>query len=71
MVNKYFDGIIPIYNGRQNEVDEELENIANEKILKVEELIEKFEFANALSEIWNLISRTNKYIDTIMYVSFN
>lgn len=63
MVNKYFDGIIPIYNGRQNEVDEELENIANEKILKVEELIEKFEFANALSEIWNLISRTNKYID--------
>ena len=26
-------------------------------------LIDEFEFANAIQSIWNLISRTNKYID--------
>ncbi len=63
MVNKYFDGIVPKYNGCKNEVDSELEKTAKEKIEKIENLIEKFEFANALSEIWILIAITNKYID--------
>ncbi len=63
MVNKYFDGIVPSYNGHKNDVDEELENTTQKQLEKIEEHIEKFEFANALSEIWNLIARTNKYID--------
>ncbi len=63
MVNKYFNGIVPKYNGHKNDVDEELENTTKEQIKKIENYIEKFEFANALSETWNLISRTNKYID--------
>ncbi len=63
MVNKYFSGIIPQYNGCKNDVDNELENFTKERIEKTENLIEKFEFANALSEIWGIISRTNKYID--------
>ena len=63
MVNKYFSGIIPQYNGCKNDVDSELEDFTNKQIEKTENLIEKFEFANALSEIWGIISRTNKYID--------
>lgn len=63
MVNKYFNGIVPSYNGHKNDVDEELENTTQKQLEKIEEHIEKFEFANALSEIWNLIARTNKYID--------
>ena len=63
MVNKYFEGSIPQYNGTPNEVDKELEEFATTQISKVEELIENYEIANALAEIWNLISRTNKYID--------
>lgn len=63
MVNKYFDGIVPNYNGCKNEVDSELEKITKEQIEKTEKLIEKFEFANALSELWTIIARTNKYID--------
>lgn len=63
MVNKYYNGIVPVYNGCKNEVDKNLEEISNEQIKKVEDLIEKFEFANALQELWGLIARTNKYID--------
>lgn len=63
MVNKYFGGNVPSYNGTPNEVDKEFEEFANIQIEKVEELIEKYEFSNALQELWALISRTNKYID--------
>lgn len=63
MVNKYFEGMVPVYNGRKNEVDSELEEFTKTQLEKTEKLIEKFEFANALQELWLLIARTNKYID--------
>ena len=63
MVNKYFNGQVPNYNGTPNEVDKDLEEACTNQINKFEELIENFEIANAIQEIWNLISRTNKYID--------
>ena len=63
MVNKYFEGKVPEYNGTPNEVDKEFEEFTNIQIKKVEELIEKYEIADALKELWILISRTNKYID--------
>ena len=63
MVNKYFDGKVPEYNGTPNEVDKEFEEFTESQISKVEKLIEKYELSNALQEIWTLISRTNKYID--------
>lgn len=63
MVNKYFGGIVPTYNEHKNEVDSELEEFAKTQLEKLENLIEKFEFANALQELWTLIARTNKYID--------
>lgn len=66
MVNKYFDGKVPEYNGTPNEVDESLEIACKEKKEKFEKLFENFEFSNSIQEIWNLISRTNKYIDETM-----
>jgi len=66
MVNKYFDGVVPIYNGTPNEVDNEFEEFSTNQIRKVENIIDEYEIANALQEIWNLISRTNKYIDETM-----
>lgn len=63
MVNKYFEGKVPGYNGTPNEVDKEFEEFTNNQIKKVEELIEKYEITNALQELWTIISRTNKYID--------
>ena len=66
MVNKYFDGKVPNYNGTPNEVDEEFEKYTLEQINKFEEKLNEYEIANSLQEIWNLISRTNKYIDETM-----
>ena len=66
MVNKYFEGRIPTYNGTPNDVDKELEEICTKQIDTFEEKIENYEIANSLQEIWTLISRTNKYIDETM-----
>ena len=63
MINKYFDGKVPEDVGQVNEADEDLENCAKEAIVKFEEKIAKYEFADSLQEIWNFVSRTNKYID--------
>ena len=61
MVNKYFEGKVPTYVGRQNDVDKSLEEYTNSQIKLVEEHFEKFEFSICLQELWNIISRTNKY----------
>ena len=63
MVNKYFEGKVPAYNGTPNAVDKELEEYSVQQIKKFEEKIDNFEIANSLQEIWSLVSRTNKYID--------
>ena len=63
MVNKYFEGVVPEYNGTPNEVDKEFEAFTEEQIKKVEDYMEKYQLLNALQEIWAVISRTNKYID--------
>ena len=63
MVNKYFDGRVEKYKGTVNEVDKEFEEYTLEQINKFEEKLNEYEIANSLQEIWNLISRTNKYID--------
>ena len=63
MVNKYFEGKVPEYNGIQNDVDEDLEKASKDVIDDFTREIDNFEFGNSLKEIWNYISRTNKYID--------
>ena len=63
MVNKYFEGNVPSYNGTLNEADVSLENDAKETITKFEEYMKNYEIANAIQSIWTFISRTNKYID--------
>jgi methionyl-tRNA synthetase len=63
MVNKYYDGQVPEYNGTLNEVDAEFESFTQNQINKVEETMDSLEMDNSLKEIWTLISRTNKYID--------
>ncbi len=62
MVEKYFGGTVT-NKGVSDSFDEELIALAKETPKKVEELMDAFQFSNALAEIWKLISRTNKYID--------
>lgn len=63
MINRYFDGEIPEFTSNEVEFDEDLEKTMKESVEKVEKAMDKMEFSVALSAIWELISRTNKYID--------
>ncbi len=63
MINKYFDGMIPAYEGNVTKFDQSLVEFAGESIRKTEAALEDMEFSVALSSIWQLVSRTNKYID--------
>ena len=49
MINKYFHGELPAYQGPKHELDENN--------------MESLQFSVALSTVWKFISRTNKYID--------
>ncbi|NHN31065.1 methionine--tRNA ligase [Paenibacillus agricola] len=63
MIEKYFDGIVPAYEAGATEFDTVLLDTINQAIHKVEDSMETMEFSVALSAIWQMISRTNKYID--------
>ncbi|CAM4103813.1 methionine--tRNA ligase [Mesobacillus thioparans] len=63
MINKYFDGEIPAYNGSEGEFEKQLLEVNKETVLKYEEAMEKMEFSVALTTVWQLISRCNKFID--------
>lgn len=63
MIDKYFGGEIPAYAGKVTPFDEALEKQAAGSIAAVEEAMESMQFSVALSAIWQLVSRTNKYID--------
>src|SRR5699024_1120869 len=63
MIGKYFDGEIPTFTLAEEEVDVSLETLMKETVQEVEKAMEKMEFSVALTAIWNLVSRTNKYID--------
>lgn len=63
MIEKYFDGVIPAYTGSTGEYDDVLLQVNRETVAKYEEAMEKMEFSVALTSIWQLVSRTNKYID--------
>ncbi|HDK5705644.1 methionine--tRNA ligase [Staphylococcus pseudintermedius] len=63
MINKYFDGELPAYQGPTHELDEEMEQMALDTVQAYHESMDKLQFSVALSTVWKLISRTNKYID--------
>ncbi|MEC1395510.1 methionine--tRNA ligase [Bacillus velezensis] len=63
MIQKYFDGEIGSYEGNVTDFDSELASVAGETVKAYEKAMENMEFSVALSTLWQLISRTNKYID--------
>ncbi len=65
MSNKYFDGVVAD-KGEAEPVDEELKAIALEVPKKAAEKMEELRVADAISEIFTLFKRCNKYIDETM-----
>lgn len=62
MNNKYFGGLIS-NPGVTEPLDEELKNLAAETINRVTGKMDKLRIADAISEIFTLLRRCNKYID--------
>ncbi len=54
MVNKYFDGVIPNYEGSNGEFEKALLEMNQETVGKYEEAMENMEFSVALTSIWQL-----------------
>ncbi|MGI6187670.1 MAG: methionine--tRNA ligase [Brevibacillus sp.] len=65
MIEKYFDGIVPAPQ-EAGEPDDSLIQLATKTKALVEEHMDEMRFSNALAHIWELIGRTNKYIDETM-----
>ena len=65
MSNKYFGGVVAD-KGAAEAVDEELKAVALETPVKVTEKMEQLRVADAISEIFVLFKRCNKYIDETM-----
>ncbi|MBM7580636.1 methionine--tRNA ligase [Jeotgalibacillus terrae] len=63
MINKYFNGEIPVYQGSNGPFDKELLQLNEETVEKFQDSMENMEFSVALATVWQLISRANKYID--------
>ncbi|WP_283607057.1 methionine--tRNA ligase [Faecalispora anaeroviscerum] len=62
MVGKYFGGVIPAEQEKAP-IDDELEQAVTSLREKCDKAIDSYQFSNALTEIWKVIARTNKYID--------
>ncbi len=65
MSNKYFGGIVENKNVSED-VDQELKDLALAMPAKAIEKMDEYKASNALDEIFNLLRRTNKYIDETM-----
>jgi len=63
MINRYFDGVVPEYRGEVTAFDKDLKQTATNVISGYQEEMEEMQFSSALSNVWKLISRANKYID--------
>lgn len=62
MTNKYFGGVVNNTNVKE-EVDDDLIKVATECKAKVEAKMEKLRVADAITEIFTLFKRCNKYVD--------
>ena len=65
MTNKYFGGIVTD-KGIAEEVDAELKAVVERTPGAVDEKMDKLRVADAITEIFNLFKRCNKYIDETM-----
>ncbi len=62
MIDKYFSGIVPPPE-KSGDYDDDLKGIALSVGKNAAVCLDKLDFPGALSAIWQLISRANKYID--------
>ena len=62
MTNKYFDGVVAD-KGAKEEVDEDLKKVVLEAVKKVDAKMNELRVADAITAIFEIFRRSNKYID--------
>ncbi|MFS9040429.1 methionine--tRNA ligase [Streptococcus parasanguinis] len=63
MINKYFGGQVPTYVENVTAFDADLAKVVEENIAEYHKQMNAVDYPRALEAVWNIISRTNKYID--------
>ena len=63
MINKYFGGQVPTYVENVTAFDADLAKVVEESIAEYHKQMNAVDYPRALEGVWNIISRTNKYID--------
>jgi len=63
MINKYFGGQVPAYVENVTAFDADLAKVVEENIAEYHKQMNAVDYPRALEAVWNIISRTNKYID--------
>ena len=67
MANKYFGGVVTKTDAgltdEERAVDADLERVTLEAVQKVRERMDSLHVADALTELWSIFKRCNKYVD--------
>ena len=63
MINKYFGGEIPAYVEKVTDFDADLAAVVADNLAQYHKQMNAVDYPRALETVWNIISRTNKYID--------
>ncbi len=63
MINKYFDGQVPTFVANVTDFDADLAAVVADNLASYHKYMEAVDYPRALEAVWNIISRTNKYID--------
>lgn len=62
MVERYCNGEVP-HPSKSGDLEIDLQKTAENAVLEYKEALDNIEFRKALSSLWNLVDRLNKYID--------
>ena len=63
MINKYFDGQVSAYEENVTDFDADLAAVVADSLAQYHKQMNTVDYPRALEAVWNIISRTNKYID--------
>lgn len=63
MINKYFEGVVPTYQGKVTPFDGDLESTIKVTISNYENLMDDLKITEGIQIVNELVNRANKYID--------
>lgn len=63
MIEKYFDGVVPVFESGVTPFDLEIEQLANEVVAEYQTYLNDLKVTEGIISVFKLISASNKYID--------